>query len=49
MTKSVSAVESDLKSNKTEQGIKNASKPETDISKDKNKADVSLFLEKIIA
>ncbi|CAI8598707.1 unnamed protein product [Vicia faba] len=41
VTKSVSAAESDLKSNKTEQSIKNASKPATDISKDKNKAEVN--------
>ncbi|XP_058753132.1 uncharacterized protein LOC131626316 [Vicia villosa] len=41
VTKSVTAVETDLKSNKTEQSIKNASKPETDISKDKNKAEVN--------
>jgi aminoacyl tRNA synthase complex-interacting multifunctional protein 1 len=34
-------VESDLKPNKTEQSIKNANKSETDIGKDKSKAEVS--------
>lgn len=41
VTKSVDVVESDLKSNKTEQSIKNANKSEADISKDKKKAEVS--------
>ncbi|XP_004502825.1 tRNA-aminoacylation cofactor arc1 isoform X2 [Cicer arietinum] len=39
VTKSVDVVESDLKSNKTEQSIKNANKSEADISKDKKKAE----------
>ncbi|KAK7282440.1 hypothetical protein RIF29_11209 [Crotalaria pallida] len=39
VTKPVGAVEADLKSNKTEQSTKNASKSEADISKDKNKAE----------
>lgn len=39
VTKPVGAVEADLKSNKTEQSIKNVNKPETDISKAKNKAE----------
>lgn len=41
VTKSIGAVEADSKTNKTEQSIKNANKPEADISKDKNKAEVS--------
>lgn len=40
VTKSVAAVESDLKSNKTEQSVKNVNKAEPDTSKDKNKAEV---------
>lgn len=40
VTKSVAAVESDLKSNKTEQSVKNVNKAESDTSKDKNKAEV---------
>ncbi|WJX40706.1 hypothetical protein P8452_28153 [Trifolium repens] len=39
VTKPVGAVESDLKPNKTEQSIKNANKSETDIGKDKSKAE----------
>ncbi|OIV96877.1 hypothetical protein TanjilG_00459 [Lupinus angustifolius] len=39
VTKPVGAVEADLKTNKTEQSIKSASKSEEDISKDKNKAE----------
>ncbi|WJX34496.1 hypothetical protein P8452_22605 [Trifolium repens] len=39
VTRPVGAVESDLKPNKTEQSIKNANKSETDISKDKSKAE----------
>ncbi|RDX70537.1 Methionine--tRNA ligase, cytoplasmic, partial [Mucuna pruriens] len=39
VTKPVGAVEADLKSNKTEQSIKNVNKPEAVISKDKNKAE----------
>ncbi|RZC17802.1 aminoacyl tRNA synthase complex-interacting multifunctional protein 1-like isoform X3 [Glycine soja] len=39
VTKPVGAVEADLKSNKTEQSIKNVNKSEADSSKDKNKAE----------
>ncbi|TKY73950.1 Methionine--tRNA ligase [Spatholobus suberectus] len=39
VTKPVGAVEADLKSNKTEQSIKNVNKSEADISNDKNKAE----------
>lgn len=34
-------MESDLKSNKTEQSVKNVNKAEPETSKDKNKAEVS--------
>ncbi|KEH35532.1 putative methionine--tRNA ligase [Medicago truncatula] len=40
VTKSAAAVESDLKSNKTEQSVKNVNKAEPETSKDKNKAEV---------
>lgn len=44
VTKSVGGVESDLKSNKTEQSIKNINKSEAAISKDKSKAEVKQYI-----
>jgi len=41
VTQPVGAVEADLKSNKTEQSVKNVNKSEVDSSKDKNKAEVN--------